>query len=205
MFKHIICWIHWVDSSCISLWLGKLSWRWMFCNLSTAKCEFLEWPIIFQHLANMSDSEHWAKMKPLITNWKVCIAQSIDGRPHYSIRATILAVLSRTTVCTLVFRTFQESRSFVMISDIATDLWSGKGAYLKDTLFLCEGNGVNVVSCPAAEQVSSSIPSPCFYCVTDWEAISIWVNIFHPLCLDGWKHFQDYIFSKILAQWNSIQ
>ena len=77
-------------------------------------------------------------------------------------------------------------------------------AYLKDTLFSCEGNGVNVMSCPVNERVSSSIPSPYICCETYWEAISIWLNIFHQLLLDGGKHFRDHLFSKILVWWNSI-
>ena len=85
-----------------------------------------------------------------------------------------------------------------------------KGAYLKDMLFLCEGNGVSVVSYPANEQVSSSIPSSIPWSIyLLWNLlvsyISIWVNIFHQLHLDGGKHFWDYLFSKILAWWNSIQ
>ena len=69
----------------------------------------------------------------------------------------------------------------------------------------CEGNGVNVVSCPADERVSSSILSPYICCETDWKAIFIWVNTFRQLHLDGKKHFWDYIFSKIFARWNKTQ
>ena len=57
-------------------------------------------------------------------------------------------------------------------------MWPSKGAYLKDKLFLCEYSGVNVVSYPANEQVSSSIPGLyiCYETYIGKLSLSGWIS-----------------------------